>query len=236
MQATLHKLGLRSAIGVTTGRAFCGSVGNNTRREYTMIGDIVNVAARLMQAAPEAVLCDPATFRAAQAHITFEALPPLVLKGKAEPLPVYRARGQARAAVRSQTAMVGREAERQRLADGIEALLRGGDGGLIVIEGEAGIGKSRLVDDLRRQADSLHLAVFSGTGDAVEKSTSYHAWRGVFDQLFDLSLLTEPDARRRHMQDLLELEPDIARLAALLNPVLEIKLADNEVTTRATCW
>lgn len=51
MHTALQKLGWRCAIGITTGRAFCGSVGNATRREYTMMGDRVNLAARLMQAA-----------------------------------------------------------------------------------------------------------------------------------------------------------------------------------------
>jgi class 3 adenylate cyclase len=58
MRAGLTSLGERAAIGITTGRVFCGVVGDQRRREYTMLGAAVNLAARLMQAAPDGILCD----------------------------------------------------------------------------------------------------------------------------------------------------------------------------------
>ena len=53
IQEELRRLSFRSAIGVTTGMVFCGSVGSDRRREYTLMGDVVNLSARLMQAAKE---------------------------------------------------------------------------------------------------------------------------------------------------------------------------------------
>ena len=83
----MRELGLRCAIGLTTGRAFCGAVGSDLRREYAVIGDVVNLAARLMQAAPGRILCDGATYQAARAHLAFQDLPAISVKGKAEPIP-----------------------------------------------------------------------------------------------------------------------------------------------------
>ena len=87
MQAGLRELGLDSSIGVCSGTAFCGVVGNR-RREYTVMGDVVNLSARLMQAADGGILCDEQTQRGGS-RLDFKSLEPLSVKGKAEPVPVY---------------------------------------------------------------------------------------------------------------------------------------------------
>jgi class 3 adenylate cyclase len=79
MREALAAMGRRVAIGVTTGRAFCGTVGSPRRREYTMLGAVVNLAARLMQEAGDGVLCDAATAEAARAALAFEALAPVLV-------------------------------------------------------------------------------------------------------------------------------------------------------------
>jgi class 3 adenylate cyclase/tetratricopeptide (TPR) repeat protein len=239
MREALATMGRRAAIGVTTGRAFCGTVGSPRRREYTMLGAVVNLAARLMQEAGDGVLCDAATAEAARTALAFEALAPVLVKGRADPVPVYRPGRQARGPVRGpepvrRVPLVGREAERARLTGALDRLVAGageppGQVQVLVLEGEAGAGKSRLVAELADQAAAAGVPVLAGAGDAVERNTPWHAWHELFSRLapFDAR---EPDARRRAVLELLGPDPAAADLAPLLNPVLALDLPETAAT------
>jgi class 3 adenylate cyclase len=85
VQAALREVGVRCAIGLATGRAFCGAVGSEVHRQYDVIGEVMNLAARLMQAAPDTILCDAATHRAARSRLRFQDLPAISVKGKTTP-------------------------------------------------------------------------------------------------------------------------------------------------------
>jgi class 3 adenylate cyclase/tetratricopeptide (TPR) repeat protein len=232
IQAGLLELGVRSAIGVTSGRVFCGPVGGPLRRQYTMIGDIVNVAARLMQAAPADILCDGTTYRSAKTHLQMEVLPPIAVKGKREPISVYRPYRSA-ALSGAEREMVGRRAECTQLLDKIKGLCRG-EGGLAMIEGEPGIGKSRLIAYLKQEAGSLNAAVLTGAGDAIEKATPHYAWRHVFEQVFGLESVTDPKLRREQVLQRLGTQADWLRVAPLINSVLPLDLPENDITEHMT--
>jgi class 3 adenylate cyclase/tetratricopeptide (TPR) repeat protein len=226
IQAQLRRHQLRHAIGIATGRAFCGSVGSELRREYTMIGRVVNRGARLMQTALDDLVCDRATYQVAEAKLAFERLPPRQVKGVAEPVAVFRPRGlrPARAPGRS---LVGRAQERGLLAERLAALC-GGQGGVLLVEGEAGIGKSRLLDELVAQAAGQPVRKLVGAADAIRTTTPYHAWRGVFESLFDLTDISETEVRRTRVLEWLGGRPDLKRLAPLLGDVLPLDLPKDE--------
>ena len=91
--ARLIDLGLKPSVGVTTGMAFCGIVGTRGRREYSVLGDKVNLAARLMSHASMGyggVLCDHETRYAAKDRLSFEEGGKIVVKGKSKPVSVYQ--------------------------------------------------------------------------------------------------------------------------------------------------
>src|SRR5215211_7837983 len=231
-RAALGDLGMRCAIGLATGRAFCGAVGGDIHREYDVIGDVMNLSARLMQATPDTILCDEATQSAARSRLRFRALPTISVKGKADPIAVYRPLEPARARDRPWT-MVGRDRERQLLSSRLEEL-RGGRSGLVLIEGEPGIGKSRLLAELLQQARARGVRSLLGAGDAVETTTPYHAWRPVFTELLDLASVEDVEARRARVLAHAGAVPRLTRLAPLLNPVLALDLPDNELTAQLT--
>ena len=227
-------------IGLSQGRMRAGPYGGSTRRTYGVLGDEVNVAARLMQAAaPGQLIASQRVASATTDAFAWQPLPPIQVKGKAKPIAIYQPAPEAptKSTARSghaqrPAAMVGRALERAALADALQTLVRGDATQVVIIEGEAGIGKSRLVDDLLRQADAIGVGILSGVGDAIEKSTPYYAWRSVFAQLFEPSTLTDPETQRRRLLELLEDNPERLRLAPLLNPILPFNLPDDDLTAQ----
>jgi predicted ATPase/class 3 adenylate cyclase len=237
----LRRLGWRGGVGVATGRVFCGPVGNAVRREYTMVGDAVNVAARLAGEArvvggdhDVAVMCDSATYEATQHRLDYGPARTLAVTGRTSPVTLYRAAGRrpgtgAGTSRRAGFPLVGRDPERYWLVSALDHLDKG-EGGVVVLEGEAGIGKSRLLAEVMGLAAERGIRWVGGVGDPVERVVAYHAWRDVFAALLGVEESATGPGRGDRIVDALP-APD-RPLAPLLNPVLGIDLPNTEVTTR----
>lgn len=246
----LNGLKVRSNIGITTGRIFCGSIGNEARREYTTIGNAVNLSARLMGAASNQfeliekygvpILCDRLTYDGAKDAVEFESLSPQQVKGRMEAVEVFHPLGLKKSVMRPKTELIGRQEEKTLIANALQELTRGTAHQTIILQGEAGIGKSRLFEDLARQAETLDVNMFSGGGDSIEKSNPYHAWRPIFNRILNIENistsveLTDDDRitlQNRVLTQLREIDPDLARYAPLLDVVLPVTISENEFTS-----
>jgi class 3 adenylate cyclase/tetratricopeptide (TPR) repeat protein len=135
-------------VGINSGEVLAGKMGDG----YTVIGDAVNVAARLQSAAqPGSVTVGEATHRLTRTSIEYVELKPLDLKGKAEPVPAWEAVRVAvagTALTRASTPLVGREDESELLAAMFDRVTREEHAHLVTVMGQAGVGKSRLLREL----------------------------------------------------------------------------------------
>jgi tetratricopeptide (TPR) repeat protein len=232
LQSEIRALGLGAGAGVATGPTFCGPVGNARRRDFAMLGDHVNLAARLMQTSgDDAVLCDALTRDEAHQRISFERLPAYVLKGMSRPIDVYRA--SAAGATVEPVSLVDRRSELDAAAAALEAL-RAASGGLVLLEGEPGIGKSRLIEEWLRLAAETEVGALVGAASDIDVSTPYNAWRAIFERLLGLTGVTDRRARQERLLERLRDDERALRLAPLLNPVLSLDLTDTNVTRQMT--
>src|SRR5262245_33317083 len=151
-------------VGVHTGLVVVGEIGSGGRVEYAALGDAVNVAARLQAAAePGTVLVGDATQRLIAPLFEWGEPRDLDLKGKARPVTAYAVAGMGTMTVVPrgldgvQAALVERTRELDR-GDGMLEAVASGTGGILVITGEPGIGKSRLLGELRTRFESIEPA------------------------------------------------------------------------------
>jgi len=148
-------LDLNVRVGLNTGLVVVGEVGSDLRVEYTAMGDAINLAARMEQAAqPGTVQITGDTYKLVAPLFECEDLGGIEVKGKSEPVPAFRVLGvktqpgRVRGIEGWETPLVGREREMAELRRLI-AEVGQGHGRIVCLLGEAGLGKSRLVQELR---------------------------------------------------------------------------------------
>lgn len=212
------------AIGVAQGRTYTGAYGSPLRRTYGILGVEVNTAARLMSEAPAGTILLSERVAEQAPGFRCAAFATLSLRGLTRPLPVLRVVGRAarRRELPRRAVVVGRQPERDRLADKLTALARG-ESGVIVVEGEPGIGKSRLVAELVDRAELAGITTVVGFAEALAATTLYHAWRGPLAELLGLGPRGEPSpAITAALAD-----PELAPALPLLATILPLQLPDN---------
>ncbi len=226
IQAELARLGIGCSIGVAAGPGVCMTLGGPQRRHYWAVGRFMHIAGRLMEAAGSGMLCTEEVADRVRRSVSLAPERPLALKGLRWPLRSFRVRDAA-AVDDAADVLFGREDEQGTLDQCLDRF-ETGSGTVLWLVGEAGLGKTALVQYLRQAAARRRIACLAGGAGSVELDVPYVAWRPVFASL--LNLPAAPDqisqsARRAALGDIRH-----PQLAPLVNAVMPGFLDETPLT------
>ncbi|HLO30404.1 MAG TPA: adenylate/guanylate cyclase domain-containing protein [Anaerolineales bacterium] len=200
-------LPIRLKVGINSGQVLLSAIG--TQGEFTAMGDTVNTASRLVHAANGGdILISHNTYQLVRGVFDVQKQTPLMLKGKTEPLQTYiiqRVRPRAfrigrRGVEGVTTRMVGRETEFQTIQAALEQCVNNGHVTVVVVKGEAGLGKSRLMYEFEAWLDShpTEFYLFKGRADEEIMRLPYSLLRDVFCDRFQIrDSDTQSEAREK---------------------------------------
>ncbi len=174
-------------VGINTGLVVTGRIGTKLHEEYTALGDAVNLAARMEQTAtPGTIQISESTYKLVASQFDCLPLGEVAVKGRSEPVLAYQVLGRAAQIDRAQplaeqwvnSSLVGRDAEFATARQSVTRLLDG-HGGTLSIIGEAGVGKSRLMAEVRRDSPQESLIWLEGRTLSYGQTLSYWPFREI---------------------------------------------------------
>jgi adenylate cyclase len=224
-------------IGISQGRMRAGAYGGANHRTYGVLGDEVNMAARLMmKAKPGQTVISEAAQRSIARAFDLDPLPPMQVKGKNEPVTAYVLRDvkqferMHRMSATYALPMVGRAADLAHIEQAVEQAAAG-RGQVITLVGEPGVGKSRLVAEAVRFAEGRSIPVYGGACESYSINSSYFVWQPIWRDLLGV----DPTLPVAEQIEILAcrfptIDPDLLPRLPLLGAVLQFAIPDNDFT------
>jgi class 3 adenylate cyclase len=235
-EAVQRRFGLpfQMRIGINTGTVVVGRIGDNLRMDYTAQGDTTNLAARLQQMAPPgAIWVGESSYRIARAAFEWRSVGPIMVKGRDTAAPTHELVGRrpvrSRFDVQAQRGLrrfVGRDLEFQQLL-ACWTLAKQGQGQVVSVVGEAGLGKSRLLHEFKARLARERGQYLEGSCFAYGESVSYLPFIEVVKTFCGLEGVSqEAEAKRQIDGRLTSLALDPAAVTPYLQNLLTLAVDD----------
>jgi class 3 adenylate cyclase/tetratricopeptide (TPR) repeat protein len=223
-------------VGLNSGPVIVGSVGNDLRMDYTAIGDTTNLASRMeSMARPGSIMVSADTHKMARDFFKFEPLGKVRVKGKKEPVEAYQlieageveTRFEA-AVAKGLTKFVGRQREMEALKEAFEKA-QSGSGQVVGIVGEAGVGKSRLILELRGMLPREEYTYLQGRCLHYGSSMAYLPFLDILRSYFDIKEGEREFVIKKKMEEKVsQLGEELKGILPPLHEILSLKVEDEE--------
>ena len=223
------KMPIGIKVGIQSGIVLVGKIGGDSVKRNTVLGETVTIASRICDIAENGqLLTGQEVFDKTKDKFDFLVLEPVPVKGKKKPLPLFEVRGRKKAPVNIgekssrmiNSEMVGREAEFEQLEKQIMQLING-RGSVVNIIGKAGIGKSRLMAEIREKELLKKVAIYEGRALSNGQNLSFYpiiqiikSWAGISeeDSTEESQIKLESNIRRIYPESFDEIFPFIATM------------------------